>query len=228
MKSNIYDYVISELLFYLNNNNSYSSPYLEVNSNLLFNDQAPFNFNGNVVFTSEVKNIPLGYTVKANTHIITYPIVVSPDTNSSSILIGSSVPVIFSSIGDTFTINVTITLEKPSSPDIVLTKTFTINAVGAIFFGTKPTNNSFSNTSLSSTAYVEANQKVLLPNVVNEYVYFSFPTGSNLPLFIRDRNGLVIDINNFTLTTFGGYDFLVLNWNTSLPDFSTWELVYNL
>jgi hypothetical protein len=230
MKKNTYDFIISELIHRASANVSpYSGPYLEVTSSLPFNNQAPFTTNTTATFTSVLKNIPVGYNVKANTHEISYPIMVPNDTNSSSTLIGSPVPIIFTTIGDVFTVNVTITLEKALVADIVVTSTFTVTAIGAIFYGTRSVDNDFTLPGLSSTVYLESNQKVLLNPVVNEYVYFVFPTGANIPFFFRDRNGLVIesDSNNFTTTNFGGYIYLVMNWNTTIPQYSSWEIVYN-
>jgi len=228
-KRNIYDFHISELLYRIAVNGTSSGPYLEVTSDLPFNNQAAFTLNTNVVFTSVLKNVPTGYTVKANTHEITYPIMVSPDTGSADTLIGSPVPIIFSTIGDTFTINVTLTLEKALSPDIVVTASFTVSAIGALYFGSRALNNDFTLPGLSSTAFLEENQKVYFAPAVNNYLYFVFPNGSNFPLFFRDENGLVIDAdsNNFTSTVFGGYTYMVLNWNTTIPSYCKWEIVYN-
>jgi len=228
MKNNNYDFIISELVYRTDSGSLFSGPYLEVSSDLLFNNQAPFTLNGSVSFTSILKNIPSGYTVKANTHTISYPIVVPDSIGSVSTLIGTPVNVVFSTIGDTFTVLASITLEHTTDPDIVITKSFTITAVGAIYFGSKATNNNFTLVGLSSTAYVEENQKVLLPVSSNHYIYFAFPTGSILPLFIRDRNGLVLDLSDFTQTTILGYNYLVLNWSTSITNYTTWELVYKL
>jgi len=230
-KKNNYDFIIAELIHRATANVSpYSGPYLEVTSSLPFNNLAPFTTNTTATFTSVLKNIPTGYTVKANTHEISYPIMVPNDTGSSDTLTGSPVPIIFTTIGDVFTINVTITLEKALVADIVVTTSFTVTATGAIFYGTRNVDNNFTLPGLSSTAYLEINQKVLLNPAVNEYVYFVFPTGANIPLFFKDRNGLVIDSdsNNFTTTSFGGYTYLVLNWNTTIPQYCKWEIVYEL
>lgn len=228
MKKNIYDYILGELVYRVAVNTAANGPYLDIISNLPFNDQAPFTLNTMVIFTSVVRNIPTGYTVKANTHIITYPIIVPADINSSAALIGSAVPIIFATAGDLFTINDTITLEKLGDPDIVLVKTFTVTAIGAIYYGLKSLNNDFTLPGLSSTVYIEQNQRVLLPSGSSQYIYFVFPNGSNLPLFFRDRNGLVIDISNFTITTLGSDVYLVLSWITTVPAYSNWEIVYTL
>ena len=55
-----------------------------------------------------------------------------------------------------------------------------------------------------------------------------FPVGTNLPLFLRDQNSLVIanNLSNFTVTTLGGYNYMVLNWNTTIPPYCKWEMVY--
>lgn len=229
MKKNNYDYIISELAYRLASSAAlYTGPYLEISSNLLFNNQAPFTLNQLVTFTSEVKNIPLGYTVKANTHEITYPIMVMPDNGSAVTLTGSPVTVIFSTVGDTFVVSVTVTLEHATDPDIVITSTFTITAVGSIYFGSRVVDNDFTLPGLTSTVALELNQKVYFAPAVNNYLYFVFPSGTNPPLFFRDQNGLVIDAdtNNFTITSFGGYTYMVLNWNTTVPQFCKWELVY--
>lgn len=227
MKKNIYDYIISELVYRTSTISSLNSPYLEISSDLPFNDKAPFTLNTNVIFTSTLKNIPTGYNIKANTHIISYPIAVTPDQGSTSSLVGSTVPIIFSSIGDTFTVNVTITLEKPSLPDIVITGTFTISAIGAIYFGLRPVNNNFVLPGLASTTSLEINQKIYLTPSVNNYLYIVFPNGGNLPIFFRDQNGLIISVSDFTATVLGSYTYLVLNWSTSIPPFTKWEIVYN-
>jgi len=227
-KKNIYDFHISELIYRLEQSSNLQTPYLQVSSSLLFNNIAPLNFNGNVSFTSSIMNVPLGYTVKANTHIISYPIAVPSDTSSNGTFTGTAVPIIFTSITDTFLVNFTITLEKPANPDIVITNTLTVFSTAAVFFGSKATNNSFITTGLSASVYNQENQSVLLPQSSFTYIYFVFPTGGNLPILLKDRNGLVIDWSNFTMTTAGGYDYYVLNWATSLPLNSYWELIYNI
>jgi hypothetical protein len=197
-----------------------------VNSNLPFNNLAPFNFNGNTNFTSEVKNIPSGYSVKALSHAINYPIAIGPDLSSSIIFTGQTVPIIFTSISDTFTVSFSVVLEKSGSPDINLSTTFTIYASASIFFGTKSVNNLFNNISLNSTVYSNSNQKLLIPSATSQYVYIVLPTSGIPPLFIRDRNGLVLDMSNFTMTSNSGYDYYILNWLTNIPAHSYWELVY--
>jgi hypothetical protein len=227
-KRNVYDFIISELLYRASVNAS-AGPYLQVSSNLTFNDKAPFNFNGNVKFTSELKNIPTGYTVKANSHTISYPIVTPQTISSNTIVTSNDIPLIFNSINDLFTINCSITLEKPAVPDIIITKQFIVTASGSIFFGTKSVNNEFNQLNLLSTVSATQNQTILFPESTSKYIYIVFPTGFTLPLFLRDRNGLVIDlISNFTKTTISNYDYYVLNWVTDLPTNSYWEIIYNV
>jgi len=226
-KDNIYDFIISELLYRQNSAVPSGAPYLSVSSNLPFNNRAEFDFNGTVEIISEVKNIPSGYSVQSNTHEIIYPIVFGPDTSSNALFTGAACPLIFTSIGQTFTVTVNVTLEHISDPDINLTTTFTITAEDALYMGSKPLDNTFNLVGLDSYLFIEENQTILLPTTSVEYIYLVLPTGSNAPLFLKDRNGLVIDMSNFTITTTGGYDYYVMQWPTSLPINSYWQIVYN-
>lgn len=225
-KNNVYDFILGELIYRSTISNNIGGPSLEISSSLLFNDRAPLNFNGTAAFTSTVKNTPVGYTVRASTHIMFYPIIFGPDFSSNNSFTGGNAPIIFTSILDSFTVNSTVTLEKAGSPDIVLNGSITVQASSVILFGSKTTNNSFITSALNSTVFAAQNQTVLLAPASFNYIYFVFPTGGALPLYLKDRNGLVIEFSNFTMNSAGGYDYYVLNWATTIPTNSYWELVY--
>jgi hypothetical protein len=229
-KKNIYDYIISELIYSNEQNLEPAAPYLEVVSNLPFNNVVNANYNGSVQFTSTVKNIPADYTVKTNTHTMTYPIMFGPDVSSAIVFVGSFVPLIFTSLLDTFPVDFAVTLEHPTLPDINLTFQFVITATDIIYFGTHPNDTTFNTLGFESTSYLEVNQKVIFSSapVFNEYVYFVFPLGASLPLFLRDRNGLIIDLTDFNFTVYGSAIYMILGWDTMLPSPSQWELVYTL
>lgn len=229
-KTNIYDFIIAELIYRLDSATSPTfAPRLEIHSDLPFDDLAPFNFNGNITFTSEIKNVPTGYTVKANTHIMTYSNSVITDTGSSTILVGSAISTSFAVIGNTMTVTGTITLEKAANPDIVVPATFVVTAAASIFSGTKATNNSFNTTGLSSSVYSTSNPKVSL-NGTTIYPYFAIPAAMTQPIYFRDQNGDIIPITDFTMTNSGSYNYYVLNWKTSFASPSTvlWSIIFTL
>lgn len=229
MKTNIYDFIISELVYRTAVSNLSSGPYLDITSDLPFNDIAPYTFNGNVSFTSVVKNIPTGYTVQASSHIINYPIVWAPAVSSAIENNGTPVPIIFTTPGDSFTVTVTVTLEMATFPDIIVTDTFTVNAFAELYAGALPTNSAITTAGLSSFLYNQVNQKFSLPVVSGQYVYVVFPgLAPVLPLFIRDRNGLVIELSDFTTYTTATETFLVLSWPTNIAANTKWELVYTI
>jgi len=226
-KTNIYDRILAELVYRTDSLIAATgAPYIQITNDLPYETSAPFNFNGTITATSEVKNIPTGYTVKANTHILTYTGTGTTNTSSSSLQTGSAIAVIFTMIGNTYVITSNVTLEKAANPDIVVTtSTLTVTGTASIFAGTKAVNNSFVTTTL--TSYVYSTSSPIVNMGTQAYPYIVIPTALAQPIYILDENNLIIPMSDFTVTAAAGYNYYVLNWAVPFWSLSTnWTIIF--
>lgn len=215
-KDNIYDLIITELILRLAAANSSASgaPQLTVTNNTGTNEVAE-NFNGNMVFTSTVTNIPTGYTITASSHVITYPTAVPTTVGSTSALTGGSIVVILGAVGSTFVVNSTVTLEHISEPDIVLVGSQTITAVLPIYYGVKAYQVTPDTISLTAIADSDINFNMTSTGVGRINVVT--PITNPAVVSITGPNGMIYTVaNDFTLTTIGSLNHYVLNYDTQL------------
>jgi len=228
-KDNIYDQIITELIFRAEQNSSAFGPQIIISSNLDNNNIVPYSTSLAFEITSEIINIPIGYTVKANTHTISYPLMAT-DTSSSSVFTGSTNNTISGTAGWTYVVTVNVTLEKTASPDIVLSDTFTITAVSSAYFKANAVNNDFNLVGAVSTILdTSVNGTEIAWNIAatNFYLYFIVPTGVVID-HVLDHNQNVIAVSNFDVTTNGGYDYYVLSWFTQLSPAGiyNWKIIF--
>lgn len=229
-KDNIYDQIIAELIFRAEQNASSFGPQLVISSSLEGNNIVPYSTSLNFEITSEVINIPVGYTVKANTHIISYPGGVPVNDVSSTVsMTGTTLNVISGTNGWTYTVNVTITLEKTGSADIVISDTFVITAVDTVYFKAHATDFNFNLSSTSTSILDLVNGSEINWNIATSllYLYIIVPTGLNIS-YIIDHNNNIIPISNFSMSTVAAYDYYVLNWATQLTPsmIYTWRVIF--
>tara|TARA_R110000765_G_scaffold71466_7_gene138732 strand:- start:89 stop:778 length:690 start_codon:yes stop_codon:yes gene_type:complete len=217
MKYNIYDLTISELILRVDSSTAASvgAPAITI-TNSTNSNQVQAGFNGNMLFTSTISNIPTGYSISGVTHAITYP-TVTPDTTGSTIsLTGPSVNVILGAVGSTFVVTSAVTLIHATDPNIVLAGTHTVTAVLPLYYGVKPYEAVPTNTSLSQTAS-SATQFTMTSSAVGR-MFVVIDTSITTPLVsVTGPNGLIYTVaNDFTLTLSGSYNFYQLNYDTQL------------
>lgn len=230
-KDNIYDQIIGELVIRAEQNASSFGPQLIVSSSLENNDIVPYSTSLTFEITSEVINVPTGYTVKASTHTIAYP-GGSPatDVSSATSMTGATLNINSGTSGWTYVVTASMTLEKTGSADIVISTTFTISAVSSAYFKANAVNNDFNLVGATSTILdTSTNGTQIAWNVAatNLYLYFIVPTGLTITGII-DHNQNLIDISNFTITTNGAYDYYVLTWFTQLTPAGiyNWKIIF--
>lgn len=212
-KDNIYDVIISELILRAENSSILAGPNLKLTSSLGTN-QVQAGFNGVAVFTSTVTNLPLGYTVDTNSHVISYPISTPDTVGSAVVLSGASTSVILGSIASTYVVESTVTLVHDTEADIILTATLTITAVAPLYYGIK-VNGSLTTTSLQET-YGSATT-ISFTNTIFGRLWVVLPTGQGPLISVKDHNGLVLPVaTNFTIATSGSFDYYILNYDTQL------------
>ena len=226
-KDNIYDIIITELILRSDNvNSTLGLPTVVITSTIP--NTVPANFNGSGVFTSQVYNVPSGYTIDPNSHIITYPIAVPPTIGSNPVLTGGATNVILGINGTTYVVNTTITLIHSTNPPITITGSYTITAVAPMYYGIKAYSSSPDTTGLALTSSLMTSFQMTTSNF--GHLYIALPTGMNPLVSVTDPNGLIYTIaNDFTLMTNTGYDYYILNYGTQLTgsNVKTFTLNFN-
>lgn len=231
-KDNIYDRVIGELVIRSAQNVSSLGPSLVLNSDLPTGNLVTYNSAFSFSLTSEVRNIPTGYTVKSSTHIISYPGgAPASDVSSLATFTGSQVVVMSGSTGWTYTVSVTVTLEKSGSADLVLSDTFIFEAVTTLYYKKDSVDNNFVLTSTSKAILDTTYGSDIVWSVNNSnlvYLYIIVPTGTSVSHLV-DHNQDIIFLTDFTVSTVGGYDYYVSNWATNFNISFThnWKVIFN-
>ena len=213
-QDNIYDLTISELIYRLDAATSptTNSPNLVI-SNSLVQDTIEESSSTAITFTSTVINIPTGYTVKASTHILTFPNATPAVTTSSTTSAGATT-MILGAIPSTFVMNSAITLEHSTLADIPLTCQQTITAVLPIFYGVKAFEVTPDTTSLLEISSEEATFNLTATSLGRLNIVI--PTATGTMLSVNGPNGLTIPVASFLKTTIGSYDHYVLTYDTQL------------
>jgi len=215
MKDNIYDIIITELILgaAAGATSAVGAPTVTLTSTA--NTEVSELFSSNGTFTSTVTNIPTGYSVKASTHIITTPTAPVTTTGSTSLLTTTSHAIVLGTVGSTFVVNTTVTLEHTSDPDIVLVDTFTITSVLPIYYGVKlysatPVIAGLSTTAMSDTVFSLTSSSV-------GRIVLALPVSLPALVSLTGPNGLVYTVaNDFTVITVGSLDFYQLTYDTQL------------
>jgi len=215
-ESNIYDLVISELILKADGAgvNSSSSVAQLVLSNSLNVTEVQENYNGPISYTSNVYNIPAGYSVKASTHTITYPNGATQTVSSSAAATGAPTTLILGVVGSTFVVNATATLEKSGSADIVLTTSMTITSVLPLYYGVKA--NSLTPTTAGLSQQANSNHEFILTTSTLGRLYIVLPTGAAAILTVKDPNGNLYPASDFDVTVSGSYKYYILKWDILL------------
>ena len=216
MKDNIYDYQISELILRLDNNNAgtNNSPRLSISSSIGSTGVVENYNNPAVVFTSEVLNVPAGYTVKSSTHVISYPIAVPDTVGSSTTLSGPGVSVIVGAVGSTYTVTTSVTLEHNTEVDIVLAGTIVIASASPMYYGVKAYSGTPDITALSIGASTETSFS-MTTSIVGR-IYIVLPIGLPALTSVVDPNGYIYPISDFTSIIVGSLVYYQLSYDTQL------------
>jgi len=225
-KDNIYDLHITELFFRVGsgNSNNVGAPRINLFSSTVGSNVTEI-YVGSDTFTSEVINIPLGYSVKANSHIISYPAAVDYIGSDASIT-GTPVSVVLGVAGSTFTVTSTVTLEHSTDPDIVLNQTFIITAVLPMYYGFKAYSATPDFTGLLRTASTET-QFQLISTSLNR-MYIVLPDNIANLVSVTDPNGFIFRVaSDFTKINSGGFNYYILNYDTILTGTNVKNFVLN-
>ena len=218
MESNIYDLIISELI--LRADNGAGSPISNnivprvVLTNSLGVSELQENYNGSLSYTSTVLNIPSGFTIKANTHVIDYPNA-DPDTiGSTSVITGPPTTIILGAVGSTFVVTTTVTLENGIDPDIVLIGSHTMTASLPLYYGVKADSLTPDITSLLPQA--DSNLTFSMINSIVGRLYVVLPIAANPIVSITENNGNVYPVSDFNIISSGSFKYYILKWDTQL------------
>lgn len=211
MKSNIYDRFLTEIFFRLSGTTAASrlvSTTLTISGG---NTDFVAGYSANHTFTSEVINIPPGYSVKANGNVIVTQL--GTYTGSSAAFTTPNVLISLPDVGNEFVVTSTVTLEHDTEDDIVLTRTITLRAVTSVYFGVKAY--SATPTLVDLDQSVTTTGTFTLTSTGLGRLLIALPAGS-LPLVsITDPNGLTILVSAFTThTNVVGYTIYQLTYDT--------------
>lgn len=231
-KDNIYDQIIAELIFRAEANTSSFGPAIIMTSDLANDTLVPYNTTITPTISSEVINIPSGYTVKANTHVISYPgSTPVDDVSSVASFSGTQFSVVSGSAGWAYIVNSTVTLEKSGDADIIVTASYTITTTTTVYYKTNTVDNdlTLSNTTTTILDLVNGSELVWSIQPLSiQYLYIILPTGTDVNYF-EDQNGNITPTSDFTVSTSGGYDYYVSEWATNFPNSSNqiWFIKFN-
>jgi hypothetical protein len=213
MEKNIYDLIISELIVSGTSagagggSTSSGSARLDLTNSLNIIDiNAPVS-NVTLTYTSQILNIPAGYTIFS--HTVSAP-VGAPETSTSNTFTTNSKLLTISSVGLTFQTTSVAVLKKTGEADITLTATNIITGVAPMYFGVK-TGTALNTTSLNAQSSTK-NTFELTSGTGRLYIVL--PTTTATLLSVTDSNGLIIPISSFTATTNGSLKYYILNWDT--------------
>jgi hypothetical protein len=224
-KDNIYDKIISELILRIAALSTVYTPSLTISNNI-GTQEVPAGYSGNIVFTSTVANIPVGYSITASSHIISYPS--DPDTiGSTATATGPAIAVALVTAGNTYTVTSTVTLSNGVDPDIILNATHVITATQPAYFGVKV----YSATPVVAglTAMASSSLSFQLTSTSIGRVYIVVPTTNDPLIAVVDNNGNTWTIaNDFSQITVGSDLFYQLNYDTQFTgtNIKTFTLIY--
>jgi len=222
MESNIYDLVISELI--LKNSSGggsisgTSAPKLSITSTAAKNEIV-VNTNTSITFTSIVTNIPSGYSVKSNTHILTFDSGNNGTSTNSADTLAITKVVRLDAISAVYVVDGSITLQKSGEADIVLTANLTITASLPLFYGIKTYSTTPTYSTLSTIS--STTREFTLVSSSLGRIYIVMPATLTLVTLV-DPNGLIIPVSSFELNNSGqlyngiNYKYYMLNWDTQL------------
>lgn len=225
-KDNIYDKIISELILRIQALSTVFTPSLTISNNI-GTQEVPAGYSGNIVFTSTVNNIPVGYSITGSSHVISYP-GGTPDTiGSITPLTGASIAVALVTAGSTYVVTSTVTLSNGVDPDIILNATHTITATQPAYYGVK----AYSATPVVAglTAMASSAPNFQLTSTGIGRVYIVLPTTNNPLIAVVDNNGNTWTIaNDFSQITVGSDLFYQLNYDTQFTgtNIKTFTLIY--
>lgn len=226
-KNNIYDLISSELIMRAGATagNTINTVHIAMSSTLLINSVHE-NFNQSVNFTSSILNLPAGWTVVPNTHVVTYPSTAT-QTSSDAIFTGTSVTVILAGAGTTFV--VTSTANVTDGVDIItLTGSITITAVLPIYYGVKAAPVTVADyTGLSQISSLQNTFDLTSTSIGRIYVVV--PNTGVLDFNgLIDPNGLILPVSDFVSENINSYTYWYTIYDTQLTGATvkTFEILY--
>jgi len=232
MKKNIYDLVATELILRAGSGSSIGAyPALLTITSDIGSTEVMVGYNENHSFTSVVENIPTGYSISPDSHVMSYP--ASADTiGSGDSISNTGVTVnIGSTLGGTFVVTSTVTLVNlgdSSQPDIVLTDTMTITSVLPLYYGVKAyTGTPSILLGLETAAY--SSTSFTLYNTILGRLYIGLPSTLSPLVSITDSNGMMITVDKFTLINNASesVNYYILNHDTQLTGLNSKKFTIN-
>jgi len=211
MKNNVYDRFLTEIFFRLSDTTtaSLASLTLDISGGIT---QFVAGYSDSHTFSSTVNNIPVGYTVSANSHTVTTPS--GTATGSGSTVTTPSTTIILPLVGNSITITSTVTLVHDTLDDIVLNATLDLAAVTSLYFGVKDYASNPTLTDLTET--ISTTNEFTLTSTNLGRLLIAIPSNILTPLLsVADNNGLVIPGGNFTThIDVSGFVIYQLKYNT--------------
>lgn len=218
---NIYDIVISELILRSGEiSGSVSAPSVSLRNPDGDVREVHAGYIESLTFKSDIDVMPMGYSVVADSHVISTP--TSPFTTIGSTSTVTTIPVVVNlpTIGDTYVVSTTVDITN-GVDTITMTDTWTITAVGTLYYGVKPFELIPVTTELEETASSSTTFDIVGPTVIGR-LNIVLPVTMPTLVSVVDPSGLIITIaDDFTVTTSGPNKFYVLNYDTELTGPST-------
>ncbi len=232
MKKNIYDLVATELILRAGSGSSIGAyPALLTITSDIGSTEVMVGYNENHSFTSVVENIPTGYTISPDSHVMTYPSSADTIGSAESISTTGVTVNIGSTLGGTYVVTSSVTLVNlgdTSQPDIILTGTMTITSVLPLYYGVKAyTDTPSTLLGLETAAY--SSTSFTLYNTILGRLYIGLPTTLSPLISITDSNGMIITADKFTLisNTSEYINYFILNHDTQLTGLNSKKFTIN-
>lgn len=222
MNKNLYDQVIGNMILrgaVLGSNtdeNSNGQPMLTLSANAV--QSVLPGFVANVIYTSALNFIPVGYAILANSHVVDFPSTTDVVSSLQTVVCGA-VAVNLPATGNTFTVTSTITLvhqtDTDANPNIVLTAEYIVTAIAPMYYGIKAAN--FGAPDLSSlTSQVYTDHTFIMTSSIVGALYVVLPLVADPLVSVSIDNGTLIPVSDFTIFTNLSYKFYILSYNTQL------------
>jgi len=212
-QTNIYDYIIAELIRGLccSAGNGIPVTTLALSSTINSNNIIAGEVYLNTIFTSDILNLPNTWSVVADTHIISVP-GFSDTIGSGDPLFTSGFTITLVSPGNTLVVTSTVDITD-GVDTVTLTATLTLLATPKLYYGVKAYSAIPNFTGLDYT--FSGNSFTILNGTGVNRLIWAMRVGLPLPISILDQhdNEWVI-ANDFEVVVNITYTFFTLKWNT--------------
>jgi len=213
MQDNIYDYIIAELIKASNGGAAGSSiASLAITSNIVSNSVVAGELYNGTFFTSYVSNLPVGWTVVADSHVLLVN-GYAPAITSTVTATKAPLSILLASAGDTLTPSSSVDITDGTTT-LTLTANLSITAYEKMFYGVKANSATPDTTSLLFDVSTASGFTLTSAYGLNRLI-FALPINITHPTSISSPSGnLWILSEDFTVYGSGGLIYYTLNWDT--------------